>query len=188
MNVGDPLVPLTSYQAGTELMKLADMENLVFKGTVDEIDVGKLEEGMPAKIKVGALPDVSLYGKLLKISPQSRKVENAIVFDVEVAVFKRPGVTLRSGYSANAEIIVKKKEDVLTIPERVVEFRGDSTFVRALGPGGVPVEKRIKIGLSDGMNREARSRPSLPLSSRTPTQRPSTRAGRSSNLPTTKAR
>jgi len=154
VNVGDPVVPLTSYQAGTELMKLADMENLVFKGTVDEIDVGKLREGMPAQIKVGALPDVSLDGKLLRISLQSRKVENAVVFDVEIAVSKKPGVTLRSGYSANAEIIVKKKEDVLVLPERVVEFRDDRTFVRVLGPDGAPVEKEIETGLSDGMNIE----------------------------------
>ncbi|RKY65849.1 MAG: efflux RND transporter periplasmic adaptor subunit [Candidatus Latescibacterota bacterium] len=155
VNVGDPVVPLTSYQAGTELMKLADMENLIFRGTVDEIDVGKLREGMPVQIKIGALSDVNIEGKLLKISPKSRKVENATVFDVEIAVFHRPGVTLRSGYSANADIILKKKQDVLMIPERVVEFRNDSTFVRVPGPvEGESVEKAIETGLSDGINIE----------------------------------
>ena len=158
VNVGDPVVPLTSYQAGTELMKLADMENLIFKGTVDEIDVGKLTEAMPTQIQIGALPDGTLEGKLLKISPQSRKEENAIVFDVEIALFKKAGVNLRSGYSANADIIIKKKEDVLILPERVVEFRNDSLFVKVPGPPEeMPIEKVIETGLSDGINIEITS-------------------------------
>ena len=156
VNVGDPVVPLTSYQAGTELMKLADMDNLLFRGTVDEIDVGKLKEGMPVELKIGALPDTTLQGTLRKIFPKSRKVENAIVFDVEIAVCKQKGITLRSGYSANADIVLKKKEDVLMIPERVVEFRDDSTFVKVPGPteDAEPVEKAIQTGLSDGIHIE----------------------------------
>jgi HlyD family secretion protein len=155
VNVGDPVVPLTSYQAGTELMKLADMENLIFRGTVDEIDVGKLCEGMPVQIKIGALSDENMEGELLKIFPKSRKVENAIVFDVEMAVYQKSGITLRSGYSANADIILKKKEDVLMISERVLEFRNDSTFVKVPGPKkGESVEKAIETGLSDGINIE----------------------------------
>ena len=156
VNEGDPVVPLSSYQAGTELMKLADMDELLFRGTVDEIDVGKLKEGMPAELKIGALPDTTIQGKLLKIFPKSRKVENAIVFDVEIAVFKQEGITLRSGYSANADIVLKKKEDVLMIPERVIEFRDDSTLVKVPGPteDAEPIEKLLQTGLSDGINIE----------------------------------
>ncbi|MFC2076497.1 efflux RND transporter periplasmic adaptor subunit [candidate division KSB1 bacterium] len=157
VNVGDPVVPLTSYQAGTELMKMADMEELIFKGTVDEIDVGKLAEGMPAEIKIGALPDTSLHGKLLMLSPQSRKVENAIVFDVEVSVEQNPDITLRSGYSANAEVIVNRRDSVLVLPERVIEFRNDSTFIKIPGPEEEPEEKFIETGLSDGINIEVLS-------------------------------
>src|SRR5512144_1136520 len=72
VNEGDPVVPLTSYQAGTPLTNLADMTTLVFKGTVDEIDVGKLKEGMPARIKVGAIPDAKVDGKVYKIAPKSK--------------------------------------------------------------------------------------------------------------------
>jgi HlyD family secretion protein len=161
VNVGDPVVPLTSYQAGTELMKMADMEELIFKGTVDEIDVGKLSEGMPAEIKIGALPDADLQGKLTKLSPQSKKVDNAIVFDVEVSVVRDSSTTLRSGYSANAEIVIDKRDSVLTVPERVVEFRNDSSLVRVPVPEAEPVEKLIETGLSDGIKIEVVSGLSL---------------------------
>ncbi|MGB2805875.1 MAG: efflux RND transporter periplasmic adaptor subunit, partial [Candidatus Zixiibacteriota bacterium] len=77
INVGDPVVPLTSYQAGTELFTLADMNELIFRGTVDEIDVGKLEEGMSTVLKVGALPNDTIHGILYKISPKAKKEENS---------------------------------------------------------------------------------------------------------------
>src|SRR6266567_315939 len=77
VNEGDPVVPLTSYQAGTALTNLADMTTLIFKGTVDEIDVGKLREGMAARIKIGALPDAKVDGKVSKIAPKSKTAEGA---------------------------------------------------------------------------------------------------------------
>ena len=69
VNAGDPVVPLTSYQAGTDLATIADMSDLIFQGTVDEIDVGKLAVGLPARLKVGALPDTPVKGKLVRIAP-----------------------------------------------------------------------------------------------------------------------
>src|SRR5512144_2707356 len=92
VNEGDPVVPLTSYQAGTALTNLADMQTLVFKGTVDEIDVGKLKEGMPAHIKVGAIPDAKVDGKVYKIAPKSKTAEGATLFDVEVQLKPAAGV------------------------------------------------------------------------------------------------
>jgi HlyD family secretion protein len=89
VNEGDPVVPLTSYQAGTELLTLADMGTLLFRGTVDEIDVGKIAGGMPVTLKIGALPDRPIAGRLSKISPKARKVDNATVFDVEVEIGDR---------------------------------------------------------------------------------------------------
>lgn len=158
VNVGDPVVPLTSYQEGTKLMALADMDRLLFRGTVDEIDVGKLREGMDATLKVGALPDEVVEGRLTRISPKSREVNNAIVFDVEIAVLKKDGQALRAGYSANADIVLNKRENVLRIPERVIEFRGDSTFVKLPGESDAPPKERfIKTGLSDGIHIEVTS-------------------------------
>src|SRR6185436_17416782 len=155
VNEGDPVVPLTSYQAGTALTNLADMSTLVFKGTVDEIDVGKLREGMPARIKVGALPDAAVEGTVYKIAPKSKTAEGATLFDVEVALKPGTGVTLRAGYSANADIVVREKQNVLLIPERLVTFAEGKATIEVPPPGeGEPVKKEIKVGLSDGINIE----------------------------------
>jgi len=152
---GDPVVPLTSFQAGTALAVMADMKTLLFKGTVDEIDVGKLTEGLPAKIKIGALPEAVIEGRLSKISPKSRTSEGATLFDVEIAIVAAKGVVLRAGYSANADIVVKEKKDVLLVPERLVKFEGGKATVEVPGEmGKEPVKKEIGYGLSDGMNVE----------------------------------
>jgi len=156
VNEGDPVVPLTSYQAGTPLTNLADMNTLVFKGTVDEIDVGKLHEGMSTHIKIGALPDAKVEGKIYKISPKSKTAEGATLFDIEVELLPAKGVVLRAGYSANAEIAVREKHDVLVIPERLVTFADGKATVElpAATEKGEPTKKEIKTGLSDGMNVE----------------------------------
>jgi len=137
VEVGDPVVPLTPSQEGTVLMSMAAMDHLIFRGTVDEIDVGRLEEGMEAAIQIGALPDADVRGELEKISLKARKEENATIFPVEIAVSEAEGqVPLRAGYSANAEIIIERRADVLSLPERVIEFEGDSAWVRLPAPDG----------------------------------------------------
>lgn len=154
VEVGDPVTPLTSFQEGTVLMKMANMERLIFKGTVDEVDVGKLHEGMEAEIKVGALPMDTVRGVLRRISLKAEKKENATVFPIEISIPKARNATLRAGYSANANVMIQKKDGVLTIPERVVTFRNDSAFVKvALGPEKEE-ERYIKTGLSDAINIE----------------------------------
>jgi len=156
VNEGDPVVPLTSYQAGTALTNLADMQDLVFKGTVDEIDVGKLKEAMPARIKIGALPDAKVEGKVYKIAPKSKTQEGATLFDVEITLLPGKDVVLRAGYSANADIVVREKADVLLLPERLVTFADGKSTVEVPGTGdkAEPVKKEIKTGLSDGINIE----------------------------------
>jgi HlyD family secretion protein len=154
INVGDPVVPLTSYQPGTELFTLATMEELIFRGTVDEIDVGKLKEGMPALLKIGALPNDTIQGILYKISPKARKEENATLFDVEIKITQKGSSLLRAGYSANADLIITQKNDILLIPERLVEFVEDTAFVQLKDPAGKIEKKTIKTGLSDGLNIE----------------------------------
>jgi HlyD family secretion protein len=155
INVGDPVVPLTSYQAGTELFTLADMNELIFRGTVDEIDVGKLSEGMPVALKVGALPNDTIEGTLYKISPKARKEENSTMFDVEIKITETGPSLLRAGYSANADIIIKKVEDILLIPERLVEFVEDTAFVQLKDSTTGEISRTvIETGLSDGLNIE----------------------------------
>jgi len=158
VNPGDPVVPLTSYQPGTELAAIADMSDLIFKGTVDEIDVGKLKMALPARIKVGALPTDVVTGKVARIAPQAQQKDGATLFDVEIELDSTANVTLRAGYSANADLIIRERKDVLTIPERVVIFEdgGKKTFVEV--PGATekapPVKTAVKLGVSDGLNVE----------------------------------
>jgi HlyD family secretion protein len=158
VNPGDPITPLTSYQPGTELATIADMSDLIFKGTVDEIDVGKLRVDLPARIKVGALPTDVVTGHVSRIAPQAQQKEGATLFDVEIELDQSKGIVLRAGYSANADLIIREKKDVLIVPERVVTFEdgGKKAFVELPGanPKEEPKKTEIKIGISDGMNAE----------------------------------
>jgi HlyD family secretion protein len=158
VNPGDPIVPLTSFQPGTEMATIADMRDLIFKGTVDEIDVGKMKVGLPVRIKVGALPTDVVTGKVSRIAPQAQKKEGSTLFDVEIELNPNPSITLRAGYSANADVVIREKKDILTIPERLVLFEdgGKKAFVEIPGDGPKAPPKRmeIKTGLSDGLNIE----------------------------------
>jgi HlyD family secretion protein len=161
VNPGDPIVPLTSYQPGTEMATIADMTDLIFKGTVDEIDVGKLRVDLPARIKVGALPTDVVTGKVSRIAPQAQQKEGATLFDVEIELDTNLKITLRAGYSANADLIIREKKDILTIPERLVlwEDGGKKSFVeipdeKAKGSKVEPKKVEVKLGISDGMNVE----------------------------------
>jgi HlyD family secretion protein len=154
VNVGDPVVPLTSYQAGTPLFTIADMNDLIFRGTVDEIDVGKVKVGMPVELKIGALPGVVVKGEVSRISPKAKQQDNATLFDIEIAIKDTKATELRAGYSANAEIIIQKVEDVLYIPERLVTFKNDSAFVEVEDTSGQVHQVQIEPGLSDGVNLE----------------------------------
>ena len=158
VNPGDPIVPLTSYQPGTEMATIADMSDLIFKGTVDEIDVGKLSVGMEARIKVGALPTDVVTGKVARIAPQAQQKEGATLFDVEIELNPGQKITLRAGYSANADVIIREKKDVLVVPERLVAFEdgGKKTTVElpATSPKAEPKKIEIKTGVSDGLNIE----------------------------------
>ena len=136
---GDPVVPLTNYQPGTELCSLADMGSLRFKGTVDEIDVGKITAGMDVEIQIGALPETKIAGGVSRIYPAE-------------------GIVLRAGFSATASIRIRDRRDVLVLPERLLAFENGKRFVDVgEGPEG-PVRKvEVRTGLSDGLNVEVLS-------------------------------
>jgi HlyD family secretion protein len=153
VEVGDPVVPLTDFQPGTELCAMANLGNMLFKGTVDEIDVGKLVPGMIAEISVGALPDTRVEGKLMRIAPKARKDGNATLFDIEVVILKSSGKTLRAGYSATSHVKIRENKDVLVIPERLVIFEKGKRYVE-LKTGEAIHKIEIKTGLSDSLNIE----------------------------------
>lgn len=152
VDIGEPVVPLTSYQAGTPLMSIASMENLLFKGTVDEIDIGKVEAGMPVELKIGALPADTVRGEVSRISLKAIDEDNATVFPIEITITDTNGAVLRAGYSANADIIIEKLENTLTIPERVVVMKDGKSYVEI--PGNAPgsrEEVEVTLGLSDAV-------------------------------------
>lgn len=166
VDVGDPVVPLTDMQEGTVLLVIANMQDLIFKGTVNEIDVAKISPGMIADISVAALPDSKINGKLRKVDLQSNNSGTAaaaaatanspfnVGFNIELNDLKLPkNIKLRAGYSATAEITVKQAENVLVIPERVLIFKDNKVFVSVLTKSGdKPEQKEIKLGISDGIN------------------------------------
>ena len=154
VNLGDPVVPLTSYQEGTVLMTMANMDSLIFKGTVDEIDVGKLAVGMPVEVKIGALPGQTVPGRLARISLKAREENNTRMFPVEIAIEGTGVPLLRAGYSANADIIIRRADGVLTLPERVVHSANDSTWVEIAGAAGARGRTPITTGLSDAIRIE----------------------------------
>ena len=150
---GDPIVPLTSFQAGTPLMTVADMTTLIFEGTVDEIDVGKIKEGISARIIIGALPDEKINGIVRKISPKAKRENNSTLFDIEINICNTNLNELRAGYSATARIIIAKADNALTVPERLIFYSNDVSYVE-INKNKLTGETKIvpvETGLSDGM-------------------------------------
>jgi HlyD family secretion protein len=151
---GAPIVPSSFYGTGSEFVTLADLDNLVFRGTVDEIDAGRLKEGMRANLKIGSLPEARVRAELVEIARRSTLQNNATVFRVLMELETPADVMLRSGYSAVAEIETDRRDAVLVVPERLVEYREGGTFVSITGPGSEPAERAIQTGLSDGLTVE----------------------------------
>lgn len=154
---GDPVVPLTSYQSGTELMALAYMDDLIFKGNVDEIDVGKLKVGMEVELEVGALPKAEVVGRLTRISPKAHREEGATMFEVEAEITESGTSFLRAGYSANANVMITKRTDILVAPERLIRMEDSAATCEVMDSVGVITERPVTVGLSDGMNIEITS-------------------------------
>lgn len=152
VQVGEMVVPLSSFQSGTVLFKMADMNDLVFRGTVDEIDVGRLAEGMEVTILIGALPSVKMSGRVSRVSLRSRKQDQSTGFPVEITITELNGASLRAGYSANAEITVRRADDTLLLPERVITWSGDTATVMVQVPGGAAERRVITTGVSDAIN------------------------------------
>ena len=129
VKVGNTVVLSNTFNDGTTIATVANMNDLIFRGNIDETEVGRLVEGMPMKITIGALQDLSFEANLEYVSPKAVESNGANQFEVKAAVHVIKGGKIRSGYSANAEIVLAKANKVLSIPESAIEFSGDSTFV-----------------------------------------------------------
>lgn len=156
IKVGNSVIESNNFNDGTTIATVADMTDMIFVGKIDETEVGRVSEGMPMKITIGAMQDETLTANLEYVSPKGSEESGAILFEMKAAMEIPSNLFVRAGYSANAEIILDKRENVLTIPESTVEFSGDTAFVY-LVTNQNPQEfmrKPIKIGLSDGINIE----------------------------------
>lgn len=167
VKVGNSVILSNTFNDGTTIASVADMSKLIFRGNIDETEVGRLTVGMPMDITIGALQDLSFSASLEYISPKATATTGgANQFEIKAAV-RVPTDTLggaaliRSGYSATANIVLERASQVLTIPEAAIEFSGDSTFVFVVKNAGakeLEYERRqVQTGLSDGINIEVRS-------------------------------
>ncbi len=162
VKVGNSVIMSNTMNDGTTIATVADMNDLIFKGTIDETEVGLVNTGMPMTITVGALQDHKFSAQLEYISPEvesSTDGKSANQFEIKAAVKVSPDVKIRSGYSANAEIELQKAAHVVSIPEGCVEFSGDTTFVYVLTQNEPQTFERRKVttGLSDGVKIEIKS-------------------------------
>ena len=154
IKVGNSVIMSNTFNDGTTIASVANMNDLIFRGKIDETEVGKVYEGMPVKLTIGALQNLTFDATLEYISPKATEENGANQFEIKAAVKAPEGVQIRSGYSANAEIVLERADNVLAVPESAIEFSGDSTFVYVLTKAGTPQEFRrqaVEVGMSDGI-------------------------------------
>jgi len=157
VKVGNSVILSNTFNDGTTIASVANMNDLIFRGNIDETEVGQLVSGMPMKITIGALQDLKFDAALEYISPKAVESNGANQFEIKAAVHVAKDDKLRSGYSANAEIVLAEVQKALTIPESAIEFSGDSTFVYIIkgeGKEKTYVRQPVTTGLSDGVNIE----------------------------------
>ena len=157
VKVGNSVILSNTFNDGTTIATVANMKDLIFRGNIDETEVGQLVNGMNMKITIGALQDLKFDAALEYISPKAIESNGTNQFEIKAAVKLVEGGKIRSGYSANAEIVLDKADKVLCIPESAIEFSGDSTFVYVIkGKGKNKTYDRtfVETGLSDGVNIE----------------------------------
>jgi HlyD family secretion protein len=156
--VGNSVIQANTMNDGTTVATVADMSDLIFDGNIDETEVGSLVEGMPMHISIGALPDYGSEAALEYISPKAVENNGANQFEIKAAVqVTGSGHMIRSGYSANAEIVLETLREVLAIPESALEFDGDDTYVYRKNAAGGYDRVQVQTGLSDGINIEVKS-------------------------------
>lgn len=154
---GNSVIMSNTFNDGTTIATVANMNDLIFRGNIDETEVGRLTEGMPVKITLGALQDMAFDARLEYISPKGVEENGANLFEIKAAIQVPDSVTVRSGYSANAEIVLERAKEVVHLPESVIEFSDDSTFIY-IQTDSLPEQKFVRqavtTGMSDGLRIE----------------------------------
>jgi HlyD family secretion protein len=151
---GGSVIEANTFNEGTTIASVADMSDMIFQGRVDESEVGKVHEGMAVAIAVGALGSERFEGKLEYIAPKGVEKDGTIEFEVKAAIALKDGAVMRANYSANADIILERKEHVLAINEGVVKFEKSQAYVEVETTPQHFERKNVTLGLSDGINVE----------------------------------
>lgn len=158
VKVGNSVIQSNNFNDGTTIASIANMNDMIFRGNIDETDVGRVKEGMPIMLTLGAIQGKKFQAVLEYISPKGKEENGANLFEIKAAVVIPDSVFVRAGYSANAEIVLQRKAKILTIPESTIEFSKDTAFVYLLTSGEAAEQtfdkKKIKVGLSDGIRIE----------------------------------
>ncbi|MBQ4192479.1 MAG: efflux RND transporter periplasmic adaptor subunit [Bacteroidales bacterium] len=157
VKVGNSVIQANTMNDGTTVATVANMNDLIFDGNVDETEVGSLHEGLPVVITIGALQNYSFDATLEYISPKAVESNGANQFEIKAAVSVTSDQMIRSGYSANAEFVLEEAKGVLSLPESALEFDGDDTYVQVLNADGSTTRTKVETGLSDGVNIEIKS-------------------------------
>jgi HlyD family secretion protein len=148
---GNSVIESNQFNDGTTVATIADMSEMIFEGKVDESEVGKIKEDMELILSIGAIEQESFAARLERISPKGVEENGAIQFEIRAAVELKDQQFIRAGYSANADIVLERVEQVMAINESILHFEGDSTYVE-VETSPEQFEKRyIKTGLSDGI-------------------------------------
>ncbi len=154
---GSSVIESNTFSPGTTVAVIADMNKMIFEGKVDEAEVGKLLKGTDIEVELGAFQDKFFPAKLNFIAPKGTEEQGAVQFKIKADVTLEEGYYLRAGYSANANIVLEKKDSVLSIREALLRFnkKTDKPYVEVEIKGGEKFEKReVKLGISDGVNVE----------------------------------
>ena len=160
VKVGNSVILSNTFNDGTTIATVANMNDLIFRGNVDETEVGQVNVGMPMTITVGALQDLKFNARLEYISPKAVEANGANQFEIKAAVQVPEKTGVRSGYSANAQIVLAEALHVLTVPESAIHFEGNNTYVylvQGKGTNKTYQRRDVKVGLSDGVNIQIKS-------------------------------
>jgi len=154
IEVGNSVIQANTFNAGTTIAVVADMTDMIFEGKVDETEVGKIHEGMPIILTIGAIDDEKFDATLTYLSPKGKMENGAIQFEIKADVNLKEGQFIRAGYSANASIVLEQRDSVMTIPEGLLKFENDSSYVEVELDSQVFEKRWVELGLSDGINIE----------------------------------
>ncbi|MEL0183666.1 MAG: efflux RND transporter periplasmic adaptor subunit [Bacteroidota bacterium] len=153
---GDQVIQANTFNAGTIIATIADLNKMIFEGQVDEGEVGKLSVNMPLIVTLGAIEGKEYDAKLRLIAPKGTEVAGAIQFKIEGEVYLDDEYVVRAGYSANASIVAEKKVDVLAISEALLQYdnKTKKPYVEIETSSQKFERKDVKLGISDGVNAE----------------------------------